>query len=618
MCGIAGILHRSHLDNAAVNVGRMASSMRHRGPDDEGYWHDADIALGFVRLSILDLEGGHQPMCNEDESVWTVYNGEIYNHVELRRELVAAGHAFRSDHSDTEILVHGWEQWGTALPERLNGMFAFAIWDARARRLFLARDRYGIKPLYVAHTADGTTLFASEIRAIHASGLVPVAPDCNGVLEYFSQQNLYGDRTMFAGVEQFPNGTWEEFQAGERQRRVKFWDYRFPRDSRLSLEDAAATHRAILSRAVDRHIAADVPVMAYLSGGIDSSAIVSAAFQRDHSIRAYSCIFALDGVGDDRVVDERDYSRGVAAHLGINHIQLEVAQTALTQALDNTVHALEDLRMGMSYVNYLIAQRVAHDSKVVLSGTGGDELHGGYVARYQATGSLPVSGFSPAHLFRWRPWKRRTVETNGLDIYRDLLNFPVKERDLDRALTPEFRRMASSYSPRTSIDAILDACPHDHVWDKLMYVDARTYLQGLLVLEDKLSMAHSLESRIPLLDNELVDFVSRLPWAFLTDGDTGKIVFRESVRPWVPDNIYRKPKMGFGPPDASWYRGALRRFIEDTLAPERIRRRGIFQPEFVAQALEDHFSGRANHVALIWTLLSFETWCRKFRMFGGA
>jgi asparagine synthase (glutamine-hydrolysing) len=192
----------------------MAASIRHRGPDDEGYWSSGDVALGFVRLSILDIAGGHQPMANEDDTVWVVYNGEIYNHGELRRELEALGHRFKSDHSDTEVLVHGWEQWGEKLPERLNGMFAFAIWDRRGKTLFLARDRYGIKPLYTARAPGGSLVFASEIRAIHASGLIEKREDYDGLLEYFSQQNPWGERTAFAGVSEFPAGTWEKSAGG--------------------------------------------------------------------------------------------------------------------------------------------------------------------------------------------------------------------------------------------------------------------------------------------------------------------------------------------------------------------------------------------------------------------
>src|SRR5579871_5120476 len=617
MCGIAGLLHFGRQPDAAERVRGMARSIRHRGPDDEGYWQDDSVALGFVRLSILDIAGGHQPMSNEDGSVWTIFNGEIYNHRDLRRELERCGHRFSTDHSDTEVLVHGWEQWGERLTDRLNGMFAFAVWDSRSRALFLARDRYGIKPLYKAALAGGEVLFASEIRAIHASGLLGREADADGLMEYLSQQNLWSGRTCFAGVEEFPPGTRETIDA-RAAKRVRYWDYSFPRGSRASLATAAAQHREILSRVIRRQAAADVPVMTYLSGGIDSSSIAAAAHQLDPGMAAYSCIFQLDGVGDDAIVDEREFSRSMAAYLGIRHIQLEVPQDALASSIDQTIRALETPRMGMSYVNFLIAQRVSRDGKVVLSGTGGDELHGGYVYRYRAV--KPEASPLP-HRLRQRVKRllhgRGTVPPNGDAVYFQMLNFPIPVDRVEQALTPEFRRQVKSYDPRESIGRMLSDCPYEDPWDRVLWVDARTYLHGLLVLEDKLSMASSLEARVPLLDNELVDFVSNLPWRLLFDGDTGKIVFRESVRHLVPDTIYRKPKMGFGPPDASWYRGVLRPFIASQLSPDRVARRGVFQPQYVEAVLNDHFSGRANNVAIIWSMLSLKSWCREFGLLGG-
>jgi asparagine synthase (glutamine-hydrolysing) len=619
MCGIVGIVHWGRVPDAMARARRMAASLRHRGPDDEGYWSDDDVALGAVRLSVVDLAGGHQPMANEDRAVWVVFNGEVYNHVELRRELVAARHAFASSHSDTEVLVHGWEEWGERLPERLNGMFALVLWDARTRSMFLARDRYGVKPLYVAALEGGGVVFASEIRALHASGLVPRAPRPSSIVEYFTQQNLWGEDTFFAGVRLFPPGTAQRADvAGGR--RWRYWDYRFPRRSRLSLADAAVAHRELLHAAVRRQMGSDVPVASYLSGGIDSSSICAVASQTDAKMRAYSCIFDLDGVGEDRVVDEREFARAAARWLGIECREYEVSSAALPAALRPTIRALEEPRMGTSYENFLIARRVAHDGKVVLSGTGGDELHGGYVYRYRATASwrgrrVRASAWAKDVLRRALTGARR----RGSSPFLALLNVPILEGWVADAFTPEFLAACGRLpSVEERVTSLLAECPSDDLWDQMMYLDARAYLHGLLVLEDKLSMAHSLEARVPLLDNDLVDFVCDLPWRYLCDGDTGKIVFRESVKPLVPTEVYRKPKMGFGPPDASWYRGRLRPFLEETLAPARIARRGVLQPAFVARVLAEHFSGRVNHVALIWSLLSLEAWCEEFGVLGGA
>jgi asparagine synthase (glutamine-hydrolysing) len=614
MCGIAGILHWGALDDAPRRVNQMAEAQRRRGPDDDGAWADPDIALGFRRLSILDIAGGAQPMANEDGRVQVVYNGEIYNHRALRRELEAAGHRFRSDHSDTEVLVHGWEQWGEHLPERLNGMFAFAVWDQNRESLFMARDRYGIKPLYVARAGE-SLVFASEVRGLFQSGLIACRESPSGVLEYLTLMNNWHGRTPFADVEMLPPGTTELVERKGVRRRV-FWSLSFPRRRRVSRAQAAGEHREILLGALRRQIEADVPVMTYLSGGIDSSALTAGAYRLDRKVQAYSCVFDLAEVGDDRIVDEREFSRAVASFLGIPRIELELPGNALAAALDATVDALEYPRMGMSYVNYLIAGRVARDAKVVLSGTGGDEIHGGYLARYQNT-PPPAP---PSHGLIRRLLGRTGAVAKVADPYawyRCALNVPIAASEIEAAFTPEFRR-AADFSPLDAIVETIAASPSAAPWDTVMYVDFTTYLHGLLVLEDKLSMAHSLEARVPLLDNELVDAMLDLPWEHFCDRTTGKIIFRESVKPWVPESIYAKAKMGFGPPDASWYRGVLGSWIARQLSPAAIAARGILRPEWVQAKLEDHFDGRANNVAIIWCLLCLESWCRRHSLFGGA
>jgi asparagine synthase (glutamine-hydrolysing) len=614
MCGIAGILHWGTQSEAGMLTSRMANAMRHRGPDDDGRWFDDDVALGFVRLSIVDLDGGAQPMRSADDATIVVFNGEIYNHRKLREQLEDLGHVFQSDHSDTEVLVHGYREWGRGLVERLNGMFAFAIWDKNCRQLLLARDRYGIKPLYVSSPDGKMLLFASEIRALLASGKISPRPSPTALVEYLSFQNYLGTETVFEGIESFPPGTCEVITASGR-RRERFWDYHFSRTRRESLDDLAVEHRVLLRNAVSRQLQADVPVMTYLSGGIDSSAIAAMAFGEAPDMRAYSCIFELDGVGEDRVVDEREFSRTMARHLSIEHFELELAGDALSANLDSVVRSLEEPRMGMSYVNYLIAERVARDGKVVLSGLGGDELHGGYLYRYQALapwrrGSVPLQA-------RMRNLLRGKRQPSADEAIMRLLNFPIYEDQRPVALGPELAGYTRSVDVRERLETLMADGISDDPWDRLMMFDVRAYMQGLLVLEDKLSMAHSLETRVPLLDNDLVDFLLDVPWDALCDGQTGKILFRESVRQLVPGFIADKPKMGFGPPDASWYRGPLRHWVECELSERRIRARGLLNPEFVRRVLAEHFSGARNHVALIWSFLSLESWCRVFGMYGG-
>ncbi|MDA9430549.1 asparagine synthase (glutamine-hydrolyzing) [Bradyrhizobium sp. CCBAU 51627] len=618
MCGIAGILHFGSCVDADSRIQRMTASIVHRGPDDCGYHLSSDVALGFRRLAIVDIATGNQPMPNEDGRVWVVFNGEIYNHRELRRELQAAGHVFKTDHSDTEVLVHGWEQWQESLFGRLNGMFACAIWDESQRELVIARDRYGIKPVYLANLPSQGILFGSEVRALLASGLIRNEVEPSATLEYFTLMNNWEGRTPFRGVRLLKPGTFERFTVGRRSGGT-YWSPVYKRTRSPSLAQASTEFADILQSALRRQLAADVPVMAYLSGGIDSSAVTSGAHKIDPIVRAYSCIFDLENVGEDSFVDEREFSRAIAEKLNIERTEFVVPQNALATTLDATIAALEYPRMGMAYVNYLIAQRVAQDAKVVLSGTGGDEVTGGYVGRYAIVPRRPPPSIAHRILQCVRSaLGRGQSPKDGLALYRSSLNVPIVAARIKEAFTPEFLRAADGFDPLTAIGRAIEGAPSKDPWDVVMHVDLTTYLPGLLSLEDKLSMAHSLEARVPLLDNELVDYLFDVDWKLLSDGITGKILFREAVRPLVPDMIYRKPKMGFGPPDASWYRGALRSWIEDQLSESRIERRGILQYGYVRGILNEHFEGKANHVALIWCLLSFESWCKQYNAYGGA
>ena len=509
--------------------------------------------------------------------------------------------------------MHGWEEWGEALPEKLNGMFAFALWDQKARCLVLARDRLGIKPLYVSMDGQGSLLFASEVRAIHASGLVEKRMQPEGVLEYLTLNNNWHGRTPFAGVRMVQPGTIEIYRP-EGARTHRFWSMTFSRSKRRSPAQMVEDYREMLLNVMRRQMDADVPVMSYLSGGIDSTAITVAAHRLDREVRAYSCIFDLKDVGVDRFVDERKFSRAIAAAIDIDRIELELDRDVLIGHLDATIGALEYPRMGMAYVNYLISRRVAEDAKVVLSGLGGDEFHAGYIGRYLIT-PHNVHGMGGIRSIFARLLRRtQLLDDDPLKLYRNNLNFPITFIEMNEAFTPEFLRSAGVFSAQDAIGDLLAGAPSRDPWDVVMYGDCMTYLHGLLVLEDKLSMAHSLETRVPLLDNEIIDNALSLPWDQLIDGNNGKIIFREAVKPWVPKEIYAKPKMGFAPPDASWYRGPLRPWIEDQLSEKTIRRQGILNPSYVKRKLDEHFLGKANHVVLIWSLLSLGSWCRIHRM----
>ena len=323
MCGLAGILHFGRQPDAKNRVVTMANSIAHRGPDDEGIWFDNDVTFGFRRLAILDEAKGAQPMSTEDGAICVIFNGEIYNHKELRRYLESRGHRFRSNHSDTEVLLHGWIEWGEALPEKLNGMFAFAIWDKRNKCLILARDRLGIKPLYVSHDRNNNLIFGSEVRAIYASGLVEKKIRPEGVLEYLTLHDNWFGRTPYENVNMLEPGTIQTHRI-DKKKIHKYWSMEFSRSSQVSLETSVVKFRDIFLDVMERQIDADVPVASYLSGGIDSTAITVGANKLDHNVKAYSCIFDLTDVGEDKFVDEREYSREISAATDIDRIEHKI------------------------------------------------------------------------------------------------------------------------------------------------------------------------------------------------------------------------------------------------------------------------------------------------------
>jgi len=623
MCGLMGIAHWGRVDEPRAGVERMAAALHHRGPDDRGFASFAELELGFDRLAIVDIEGGRQPMSDASGRYCVVFNGEITNHRGLRRKLESRGHVFVSDHSDTEVLLHGFREWGSGLAGWLNGMFAFALWDDQEKMLYVARDRYGIKPLYYTQLQGEVFLFASEVKGLLASGWLRGEPDPGALLEYLNLQNNWNGATPFRGVQLFPPGYFALVRANGVDRKC-YWDYRFSRDGECDLAAAAGRHREILRDVIARNVDADVPVATYLSGGIDSAAITAAVHRLDRNVRSYSCVFDLGDVGEDASVDEREFSRAMARELGLDHTEYMLEPDAITAALDETMFALEYPRMGISYENFLIARRVASDGRVVLSGMGGDEIHGGYIGRYtlletydEAVGGASCLGGLLRRLFRRGGVTPAQARAQGAARIAAMLNVPLRGPQLPAALTEEFFAAAPPVDHVARILASVEAAPGELLRDKLFYLDAKHYLHGLLVLEDKLSMAHSLETRVPLLDNELVDFVSNLPWPLLSSRGTGKIVFRESVRPWVPDVIYRKPKMGFGPPEASWYRSHLSEWLRSRLSPDRVHARGLFKVDFVQRVVDEHLAGTANHVALIWSLLSVDSWCSVFGFYGG-
>jgi asparagine synthase (glutamine-hydrolysing) len=594
VCGIAGELRH---DGAPVDrdaLGRAARSIAHRGPDDEGLYLDGPVGLAHRRLSIIDLSAsGHQPMSNEDGTVWLTYNGEIYNFRELRRLLEARGHRFMS-HTDSEVLVHGYEEWGEKLLDRLNGIFAFAIWDARRHRLLLARDRFGTKPLYL-HRRRDRLQFGSEIKAILALTRERARLSMRSLVEYMTFQNTFGEETLFQDVTILPPGTWMLVNQDGTSTRGVYYDpipCAEPTTDDRHVTDALG---AALQRAVDRQLMSDVPVGAYLSGGMDSASLVVLAGRRIPHIHTFTAGFDVSDASPLEVAaDERSDAEVVARDVGTEHYGAVLHAGDMARVLPDLVWHLEDLRAGTCYQNYYVARLASKFVKVVMAGTGGDELFAGYPWRYaMLDGAADRDGFLDAY---YGYWCRLLTDADRRDAFTD-----------------DAWAAADGVNPRDSFDQVtahLD--PNLEPVEQALYFEQRTFLHGLLVVEDKMSMAHSMEARVPFLDNELVDFALRIPARVRAGSDEGKVLLRQASRAFLPDVLVRKRKQGFSPPDGTWYRGRNLDYVREVLLDPGSLRRGIFRPDFLERVIREHATGQVDHRLMIWSLLCLEWWQRLF------
>jgi asparagine synthase (glutamine-hydrolysing) len=590
MCGIAGIFDLRGRPVAAADLRAMNDAMIHRGPDDAGEWVEEAVGLANRRLAIIDLSrAGHQPMANEDGSLLLTYNGELYNFQELVPLLEARGHQFHSQ-TDTEVVLHAYEEWGPECLSRFNGMFAFAIWDRVRRRLFLARDRFGIKPLYYGEHA-GRFFFGSEIKSLLRAGL-PARVSPEALVEYFTFQNVLSDRTLFEGVRILPPGhTLTVTESGRQLER--YWDLGSYPDEAASEDEWAERVRDVFEEVVTRQLISDVPVGSYLSGGMDSGSIAAVATRHLPRLMTFTGGFDLTSVtGLELVFDERADAELVSSHFRTEHYEMVMHAGDMAWSLPELIWHLEDLRVGMSYPNYYIAGLAAKFVKVSLAGTGGDELFAGYPWRYEL-----VSGIDDESEFE--------------RVYYGYWARLVSDVDKPAFFTPEVWAQAQDWFPYDRFRAALEPARGLDPLSKALYFEAKTFLHGLLVVEDKVSMAHSLEVRVPFLDNELVALGERIP-ARLKHGREGKQLLRKAMEPLLPAEIIEKRKQGFSPPDRSWYRGPTMDYIRELLLDPRSLDRGYFQPPYVKRVLEEHLEGRVNHRLLIWSLLCFEWWNRLF------
>lgn len=622
MCGIAGFLHFDGEPASPVVLRRMADSIRHRGPDGEGVFTDGALGFAHRRLAIIDLsDGGHQPMTTPDGRFTINYNGELYNFHELRAELQSLGRRFRSD-CDTEVMLYALAEWGAGALPRFNGMFALALWDRAERRMILARDRYGIKPLYYRQDRQGI-VFASEVKALRQHPAWRFAVDHSTLLEYFTFQNVLTDHTLFRDVHLLPAGTCMVVAADGETSRSRYWDFHFAEEKdELPAEAYVEETDRLLRQAVRRQMISDVPVGAYLSGGMDSGAITAIAAQEIPHLTSVTVGFDLSSAsGLELYFDERARAERLSYLFQTEHYQAVLKAGDLERVMPTLVWHLEDLRVGQCYPNFFAAKLASKFCKVVLAGTGGDEIFAGYPWRYyRAVNNTDFDDYVEKYYKFWQrlvPNKviHRLFQPHIWDEVKDRLTIDIF-RDVLRQHVPE------AFTPETYVNQSL-------------YFECKAFLHGLLLVEDKLSMAHSLENRVPFLDNDLVDFAMRLPVRsklrdlgevmridenevrgkkdlFLERSNDGKIVLREALRRHLPEDYVGGIKQGFSGPDASWFRGESVAYVERLLLDDKARLYEFLRYDTVSELLREHTSGQHNRRLLVWSLLCFEWWLRLF------
>jgi asparagine synthase (glutamine-hydrolysing) len=623
MCGIAGIYVSDGPAPSEEDVAAMLDRIVHRGPDDRGTYRDGPLAFGNQRLSILDLPGGHQPITNEDGSVVVVFNGEIYNYRELAAHLRARGHVLRTD-SDTEVLVHLYEEFGDGCVSELRGMFAFAIWDVKRRRLLLARDRIGIKPLY--WTDDGRCLlFGSEIKALLRHRSVEARIDLDALAAFMLLRYVPAPGTMFDSVHSLPPG--HLLVCDERGVKIsRWWDLSFNRTSPGPSEaEARAELLALLESAVSSHMVSDVPYGAFLSGGLDSSLVVALmAMRLGQPVRT----FAVGYRGEGAAFDEARYARMVADRYETDHHEVLIgAGDLVTNAQRLIWHLDQPIADDACLPNFMVALLARDHVKMTLTGEGGDELFGGY-ARYAVERLAPFSTRAPGaaratarRLALRRPGRsRRQIATYALAEAGESARFAMYTVLMHPELRAELSTGALSEAvgrvkPSEPFAEPLDRTDATDPLNRALYVDTQHWLPDyLLARGDKTSMAASLEARVPLLDHPLVEFAASLPAKLKINGlkMTRKYLLREVARDLLPAPVLSRPKKGFPVPMSVWLRGGARDFCRDLLEPNLVRRRGLFSPQVVTRLVDEHQSRTADHGSLLWGLMSLELWHRSF------
>lgn len=626
MCGIAGIIRLDRAPVSPVVLQRMSDVIAHRGPDGEGQWIEGNVGIAHRRLAIIDLSpAGHQPMVSADHRYILSYNGEVYNFKELRLELEAMGYWFRSK-TDSEVVLYGLAAWGVKALDRFNGMFAIALWDRKEKNLLLARDRYGIKPLYYYRQGD-TFAFASEQKAILATPGSKPKLDKPALLEYFTFQNFFTDRTLVEDMRILPAGHYAVMDLSRQNpslETTRYWDYCFqepilPGDEREYREEL---HR-LFQQAVNRQMVSDVELGSYLSGGMDSGSITAVAARYYPNLKSFTCGFDLSSAsGIELSFDERVKAEAMSARFKTEHYEMVLKAGDMERALPKLAWHLEEPRVGQSYPNYYAAQLASKFVKVVMSGGGGDELFGGYPWRYyRAVACADFEDYIDKYYVYWQ----RLVDNRHLKK----VFAPIWE-DVKHVWTHDiFRDVFTSY------EGPLEQ-PEDFI-NHSLYFEAKTFLHGLLVVEDKLSMAHSLETRLPFLDNDLVDFAMRCPvnlklnnlkevtrinenepgnkrGKYFQKTRDGKKLLREVMKQYVPEDIANGLKQGFSAPDASWFKGESIDYVRDKLLNGNPLIYNFMERSTVSELIQEHLNGQENRRLFIWSLLNFEHWLKAYEI----
>lgn len=618
MCGIAGIFHINNRPASAVILKKMSDSISHRGPDGEGSYVNGPIAIAHRRLSIIDLSSlGHQPMQSRNLRYVISYNGEVYNYNELRIELESLGYGFKSQ-TDTEVVLYAWQEWGEKSVQKLNGMFAFAIWDNKEKTLSLVRDRYGIKPLYYAEW-NNTLLFGSEQKAILSHPESKKELDKEALLEYFTFQNIFTDKTLLKNVKLLKPATIKTYKENiGLVSENTYWDYCFREPSNsCDYREYCEELDRLVKQAVSRQLVSDVELGSYLSGGMDSGTLTALASMELPYIKTFTCGFDLSSAsGLELAFDERQKAEAMSARFKTEHYEMVLKAGDMERCIPKLAYHLEEPRVGQSYPNYYVARLASKFVKVVLSGAGGDELFGGYPWRYyRAVNCANFEDYIDQYYVFWQ----RLVDNSVLKklfapIWEDVKHVWTRDifRDVFLTHDNELQR------------------PEDYI-NHSLYFEAKTFLHGLLVVEDKLSMAHGLETRVPFLDNDLVDFAMKCPVQFKLNNlkdvirinenepmdkqtiyfqktKDGKQILREVMKRYIPEEIANSEKQGFSAPDASWFKGESIEYVKASLGSHSADVYQFMDYTLARSLMDEHLNGISNRRLFIWSLVNFNVW----------